>query len=74
MPKKVILSGDALKLLYTFIQYGKLFPVSMSEALDYDPYAFQHRIMLLDQQMSAGKRIEWEDLEDELEAMGIDLD
>lgn len=74
MPKKVILSGEALKLLGTFIQYGKLFPVSISEALDYDTAAFEMRIKLLAQQMDAGKRIEWSDLDRELDAMGIDID
>lgn len=63
MPKKVILHGNALKLLYTFLDYADAHPDQLADALDYDPIAFRLRVKQLEQQVQDGAKIEWDDLE-----------
>ena len=69
MPKKVILYGDALKLLNTVVTYGCLFPDTLSEALDYDPQSFLFRMQQLRDQLAAGVRLEWDMLDNELDCI-----
>lgn len=66
MPKKVILRGDALKLLYTFIDYAKAYPEDVAGVLDYNLYGFKERIAQLDRQLSEGKHIDWDDVDEEV--------
>ena len=69
MPKKVILHGDALKLLYTFLDCTEAYPEQMAEVLNYDQQALMIRRQQLQEQVRDGRRIEWDDLDAELEAL-----
>ena len=68
MPKKVVLHGDALKLLYTFLDYaeGHASRSYLAQAMNYDLDAFQLRAAMLRQQIEAGCDIDWDDLEEAL--------
>ena len=67
MPKKVVLHGDALKLLYTFLERAEAEPTTLADVLYYDYSAFEARTKQLRQQIDSGKSIEWDDLDEELE-------
>ena len=56
MPKKVVLHGDALKLLYTFLDYAEGYASRsyLAQAMNYDLDAFQQRSAMLRQQIEAG--------------------
>lgn len=69
MPKKVILYGDALKLLYTFLDYTEAYPERIAAALNYDHQGLQVRRALLQQQIDNGKDIPWDDLDRELKQL-----
>lgn len=70
MPKKVILHGDALKLLYTFLDYaeGHASRNHLAQAMNYDLQAFQQRAAMLRQQLNDGCCVEWDNLETALAA------
>ena len=63
MPKKVVLHGDALTLLHTFLDYADANPDQLADALNYDPIAFRLRAKQLEAQLQDGVSVEWEELE-----------
>ena len=58
--RKVTLKGDALKLLYTFLDYAEASPDLVADALNYDPDCLRIRARQLAQQVQDGEKI-WED-------------
>lgn len=66
MPKKVILHGDALKLLYTVLDYADANPDALADVLGYDPIAFRLRAKQLEQQVQDGVSVEWDELDNAL--------
>jgi len=56
--KRVELRGDALKLLYQFIDYGKANPGEFSELMYYYPEDFVKRLRLLEKAVDDGEKIE----------------
>lgn len=69
MPKKVILRGDALDLLYTFLDYTEAYPERVAAVLNYDQRALLRRRAELKEQISNGKDVEWDDLDRELKQL-----
>ena len=63
MPRKVILHGDALKLLYTFLDYAAADPDALADAMNYDPVEFRIRSTQLGQQLQEGVKVDWDDLD-----------
>lgn len=74
MPKKVILHGDALKLLYTFLDYTEAYPDQMASVLSYDKQALMIRRNQLQEQVSDGVGIEWDDLDAEIAVLKEERD
>ena len=74
MPKKVVLHGDALNLLYTFLDYaeGHASRSYLAQAMNYDLQAFQQRAAMLRQQINDGCSVEWEDLDAALDAQATE--
>lgn len=60
--RKVILQGDALKLLYTFLDYVEASPDQMAAAMNYDPDCLLIRARQLAHQVQDGEKI-WDDEE-----------
>lgn len=72
MPKKVVLRGDALKLLYTFVDYAKAYPEDVADVLQYNLDGFKERTAQLDRQLSEGKEIDWDDVDEEVRKLKED--
>lgn len=69
MAKKVILYGDALKLLYTFLDYSEAYPERIAAALYYDQTGFNLRVKALRRQLENGVQLDPEELDEELKAL-----
>ena len=58
--RKVTLQGDALKLLYTFLDYAEAYPEQVADVLNYDPDCFRIRARQLSQQVQDGEKV-WDE-------------
>lgn len=68
MPKKVVLHGDPLGLLYDFLDCSQMPGVSdqLADLLNYHHDAFRERAAALQNQIRDGRKVEWDNLEQEL--------
>lgn len=58
--RKVTLQGDALRLLYTFLDYAEAHPDQIADALNYDPDCLRIRARQLAQQVEDGEKV-WDE-------------
>lgn len=58
--RKVTLQGDALRLLYTFLDYAEAYPDQIADALNYDPDCLRIRARQLAQQVEDGEKV-WDE-------------